>query len=69
MTGLSKTASVLNLDSLHEGAVTFSNEDVETEDPTGRLRVHSIDRGTWDDLGRPLAITVTVEPGNTLEDL
>lgn len=34
-------------------------------DPSS-MEVYYLDRGVWEEMGRPAAITVTVEPGDTL---
>ena len=68
MTCLSKTASVLTLEALSDKAATYARI-AEEDEGVERLRIVSIDRQVYDDLGRAQTITVTIEPGNTLEDL
>lgn len=68
---LSKTQSLLPLDEsfgVDEDDVVFSNVDIVDEDGGSPDSYKSIllSRQTWIDLGEPKVITVTVEPGDTL---
>lgn len=56
MNNLSKTTRVLNLDRTEFGFARFEH------DATGV----SLDERTWDDMGAPVVVTVTIEPGDLL---
>ena len=40
----------------------------EKLDEAGHPRIVSLNRGDWDDMGRPQVVTVTIEPGDLLND-
>lgn len=60
---MTKTTSVLEIDLAtriqHQGAVPFVH-------PEERSHELLLDREVWNDLGNPFKITITIEPGDTL---
>lgn len=67
MTDLTRTRTVLPLASDlqdSEGAAYFQATPDEEPSPC-RVRVHP---DVWEDMGRPTEITVTIEPGDLLND-
>jgi hypothetical protein len=67
MTPITKFATVLDLHkaSPHGSAVTFKTL---VEDPADREVWVTIPRRDYDDLGQPQKITISVQPGNILEE-
>jgi hypothetical protein len=63
---LSKTTSVLTQVESDSTWVSFERERDEPSDLTQREVV--IDYETWRDMGTPEAITVTIEPGDRLNE-
>lgn len=63
---LSKTTTVAErvLDIPSDQAVTFREQDFET----GRFTFTSIDAARWKDMGEPDEVTISVQPGNKLEE-
>lgn len=64
MSGLTRTQAVLTSRSLlgPDGAVFY----VEDPDSDDYYRQIQIDRTTFEDLGSPLIVTITIEPGDRL---
>jgi hypothetical protein len=63
---LSKTASVLTQ---VESDSTWVSFEIERDEPDEtRRRDVTIDYATWQDLGEPETITVTIEPGDRLNE-
>ena len=62
---LTKTQTVMEFDLVDSGHVYFSSKDDDTSD---RLRGFNMEENDWNDMGSPLEITVTVEPGDRLND-
>ena len=62
-----KSQSVLKLSWENEGStvVIFRGTD---EDIPSYYRSHTMERDHWEELGRPEEITLTIEPGDTLND-
>jgi hypothetical protein len=64
---LSKTAAVLELFNV-SGAHASYSKTVEDLDEGAPNHVVHLNIEKYEDLGKPAEITVTIEPGNTLED-
>lgn len=64
MPDITRSRSVLRRDQVHPGSATF----VTDLNDTDRFKYLTLDRNTWDALGSPDEITVSVEIGNTLEE-
>jgi hypothetical protein len=64
--GLVRTASVLEVEDIEDDIVSFSNES-RSAFASHRGVGLAMSGDTWLDFGTPDEITVTVEPGNTLE--
>lgn len=62
---LTKTRSALRL---VENPSTVARFAREKEEPDERDCQVTLDREVWDDMGSPVVITVTVEPGDQLND-
>jgi hypothetical protein len=64
---LSRTKSILyvNPGTPDHPDITFDDFDVD-ECESGASRAISLDRELWAELGHPLVLTVTIEPGDTL---
>ena len=67
MTRLSKTASVLTLFNVGGAHASYSAEPDSVEEILPASVVH-LPLEKYEELGKPDEITVTIEPGNTLED-
>lgn len=69
---MARTRQVLNLVNVPRGvevvARFFREHADDPSDDTLGLEYIEIERSEWEDLGEPETITVTVEPGNTLND-
>lgn len=63
---LSKTQSVMRRLKTEDFGATYANGSSAPGDEITRLT--TIDRQTYDDLGQPFEITVTIEPGDLLND-
>jgi hypothetical protein len=59
MKSVMKTRTVLDR---APGTATF----LQDEDLLGRKHVVSLDHDVWEDMGKPETITVTIEPGDLL---
>lgn len=64
---LEKTETVLDLITLDEATAHFDDRHFREawEQPDRRVRMS---RETWEDFGSPLQVTVTIVPGDTLND-
>lgn len=65
MTTLSKTRSILTVSSVSAHSVQFASYD---EEAGGLERLVQLSKYDWDDLGRPKEITLTIEPGDKLDE-
>lgn len=66
MSALSKARSVLDLDGASANYATFSSRD---EDTRKILRTATISAQDYAEMGRPEQVTVTIEPGDRLNDV
>lgn len=64
---LVKTRTVMQMRHVFDGKPCFTNSEPEDGDT---LRYHTLwlDQGVYDDMGCPATITVTIEPGDKLND-
>lgn len=61
---LAQTEKVLQLDQRGSGAVLFSTSDPDL--PLSAWTTVEIPEETWQDMGRPSELTVTIRPGDRL---
>lgn len=65
MRTLVKTRRVYEMDGASDRGIRFVQRDEDTEKVTTRI---SIEKSAWIDMGAPYEITVTIGPGDLLND-
>jgi len=68
---MTRSASVLTKITNNDKTMLVTFQSIDHDAPAkdrGRSRYCSIERADWEDMGSPETITVTVEPGDTLNE-